>query len=261
MVLLFSFFLVILDDMEELIELIEKSKNIIVFTGAGISKDSGIQTFRDTDGLWRDFDPQVYATYEGFISDPVKVWKWYLYRYDKIKKAQPNAGHHFVAKLEKYFQNFALITQNIDGLHNKAGSRNIIELHGNIYRVKCCSCRNKYNTDDVNFEVMPPLCECGGLLRPDVVWFGESLPQRELNLAFTYASKADLVIVIGTSCLVYPAAEIPFIVKRNGGVVIEFNPESTPLTDYADINVKNINESFYKELISKLKVAFGDFSD
>ncbi len=225
--------------MEEIIKLIGKSKKLIVFTGAGISKDSGIQTFRDKDGLWKDFNPNIYATLEGFMSDPVKVWKWYLYRYSKIKEAQPNWGHHFVATLEKYFNNFAVITQNIDGLHKKAGSKNVIELHGNIHRVKCCSCKNKYNTDDVNFEIMPPLCECGGLLRPDVVWFGERLPSRELNLAFNYASVAELVIVIGTSCLVYPAAEIPFIVKRNGGSVIELNPENTPLTDYADISIKN----------------------
>lgn len=247
--------------MEELISLIKKSNNIIVFTGAGISKDSGIQTFRDKDGLWKDFDPNIYATYEGFMSDPVRVWQWYLYRYTKIKEAQPNWGHHFVATLEKYFKNFAVITQNIDGLHSKSGSKKVIELHGNIHRVKCCSCKNKYNTDEVNFDIMPPLCECGGLLRPDVVWFGESLPQKELNMAFTYASNAQLAIVIGTSCLVYPAAEIPFIVKRNGGAVIEFNPEDTPLTDYADISIKDVNDVFYRKLISEITSVFGELND
>ncbi|MCX7991156.1 MAG: NAD-dependent deacylase [Proteobacteria bacterium] len=238
--------------MVELLELIRKSRSVIVFTGAGISKDSGIQTFRDADGLWKDFDPNVYATYEGFMSDPVKVWKWYLYRYEKIKNAKPNKGHYFVATLERHIGDFTVITQNIDGLHKKAGSENIIELHGNIHRVKCCSCRNKFNTDDVNFDIMPPLCECGGLIRPDVVWFGESLPHRELNRAFNYASNAKLVIVIGTSCQVFPAGEIPFIVKRNGGAVVEINPEETPLTPYADICVNNISDEFYDELMNRL---------
>ncbi|MCX7769572.1 MAG: Sir2 family NAD-dependent protein deacetylase, partial [Proteobacteria bacterium] len=176
--------------------------------------------------------------------------------YEKIKEAKPNFGHFFVAELEKYFKDFAVITQNIDGLHSKAGSRKVIELHGNIHRVKCCACKNRYNTEDVNFNIMPPHCECGGLLRPDVVWFGESLPQRELNIAFVYASNADLGIVIGTSCLVYPAAEIPFIVKRNGGKLIEINPERTPLTEYVDINVSEVDENFYRELTSNVSKAF-----
>lgn len=238
--------------MDELIKLIKNTKNVIVFTGAGISKDSGIQTFRDTDGLWKDFDPNVYATYEGFMNNPEKVWRWYLYRYEKIKSANPNEGHYFVAKVEKYSQNFALITQNIDGLHTKAGSKNVIELHGNIHRVKCCACRNKFNTEDVNFSILPPLCECGGLLRPDVVWFGEALPYKELQLAFSYAGTAQLAIVIGTSCLVYPAAEVPFIVKRNGGAIIEINPEKTPLTDYADLHISKVDGNFYKEINNKL---------
>lgn len=235
--------------MKNLAELIINAKYPIAFTGAGISKESGIQTFRDKDGLWKDFDPQVYATYEGFISNPEKVWKWYLYRYEKIKNAQPNYGHIFLAKLDKIFGNFIVITQNIDGLHAKAGSKNIVELHGNIHKVKCCSCNNKLTMCDINFEILPPECICGGLLRPDVVWFGESLPIKELNLAFYHANLADLVIVIGTSCLVYPAAEIPFVVKRNGGKVIEINPEETPLTKYSDFHINKPDENFYKELI------------
>lgn len=238
--------------MDKLIDFINNSKFTIVFTGAGISKDSGIQTFRDMDGLWKDFDPKVYATYEGFMKDPVKVWNWYLFRFEKIKSSKPNAGHYFVAKIEEYKKNFILITQNIDGLHSKAGSKNIIELHGNIRMVKCCSCKNKYKIEDVNFNIMPPLCECGGLLRPDVVWFGEPLPKKELELAFYYASIADLCIVIGTSCVVYPAAEIPFIVKRNRGVIIEINPEETPLTQFANLKINKVDEKFYKDAIDKL---------
>lgn len=238
--------------MDEIINFIKKYDKVIVFTGAGISKDSGIQTFRDTDGLWKDFDPKVYATYEGFMSNPVKVWQWYLYRYEKIKQAKPNKGHYFVAKLEEIKRDFAVITQNIDGLHHKAGSREVIELHGNIHMVKCSSCKSKFKTEDISFEVLPPYCECGGLIRPDVVWFGESLPVKELNRAFTYASIAQIVIVIGTSCLVYPAAEIPFIVKRKGGSVIEINPERTPLTEYADLWVSKVDEDFYSQIIKKI---------
>jgi len=247
--------------MEKIVQTIVNAKKLIVFTGAGISKASGIQTFRDMDGLWKDFDPQVYATFDGFINDPEKVWKWYLYRYDKIKQAKPNEGHYFVATLENYFKSFAVITQNVDGLHQKAGSKNVIELHGSIHRVKCISCKNKLSMDDINFDIIPPLCECGGLLRPDVVWFGEALPEKELTYAFDFARNADVVIVIGTSCVVYPAAEIPYIVKRIGGKIIELNPEYTQLTPYVDFHISNLDSDFYKKLISEVKSAFREGSD
>lgn len=238
--------------MQNIIETILCSKRIIVFTGAGISKDSGIDTFRDKDGLWKDFDPMTYATVEGFKRNPKKVWEWYLARYEKIIKAKPNWAHYFVAMLENVRKNVAVVTQNIDGLHKKAGSKYVLELHGNIYKCKCNSCGKKMNTDDIIFENLPPMCSCGGFIRPDVVWFGEALPERELKESFELALKSDLAIVIGTSCLVYPAAEIPFLVKKNNGKIIEINPEVTPLTKYADFCVRECDKAFYEKLMEGL---------
>ncbi len=231
---------------------IKSSKRIIIFTGAGISKDSGIQTFRDEDGLWKNFDPQKLATLDGFLKDPVMVWKWYISRIEKIKQAKPNMGHYFVANIEKINKATFVITQNIDGLHKKAGSKNVIELHGNVEQIKCLKCTYKKPYDDTDFSVLPPKCICGSLLRPDVVWFGEALPYESLIKAFNLAELADLAIIIGTSNLVYPAAEIPFIAKRNRSFIIEINPERTVLTPYVDIYLNNPSKDAYEMLISLL---------
>ncbi len=236
----------------QIAERIKSSDKIVVFTGAGISKDSGIQTFRDADGLWKNFDPQKLATLDGFLKDPVMVWKWYISRIEKIKQAEPNMGHYFVSHIEKINKKTFVITQNIDGLHKKAGSKNVIELHGNVETVKCLKCSFKTEFERVDFSELPPRCSCGSYLRPDVVWFGEALPYESLTKAFNLAEIANLVITIGTSNLVYPAAEIPFIAKRKGSFIIEINPEKTVLTPYADIYLNNPNSDNYEKLISLL---------
>jgi NAD-dependent deacetylase len=226
---------------------------MIVLTGAGVSKESGIPTFRDAlTGLWANYSPEKLATVEGFLSDPPLVWQWYDSRREMIKNVKPNAGHHALAHLEKYVPELVVITQNIDGLHRAAGSTTVIELHGNIGRIKCFD--NEHEADDVPYGLKePPLCQCGSIMRPAVVWFGEALPQKELNQAFQLAEEADLIMVVGTSGLVHPAASIPFLAKRHGATVIEVNPERTPITEIAEIRLEGASAKILPELLASLQ--------
>ncbi len=213
----------------------------MVLTGAGISKDSGIPTFRGKDGWYKNTPPEKLATNEAFYSNPDLVWEWYNMRRKIILNASPNAAHYKIAEMEKKFPCFLLVTQNVDSLHKKAGSRKIVELHGNIFRTKCTECQRVFNEDYRIFkeDELPPRCSyCGGILRPDVVWYGESLNPEDLDKALSFAYRADLIIVIGTSGIVYPAAMLPHIVKSNGGIVVEINPENTPITEIADLKIK-----------------------
>ncbi|RLJ70763.1 NAD-dependent deacetylase [Hydrogenivirga caldilitoris] len=212
---------------------------IRVLTGAGISAESGIPTFRGKDGLWNKYDPAELATPEAFEQNPKLVWEWYDWRRQLIAKAQPNEGHRIVAKMEELFSDFWLITQNVDGLHQRAGSKKVIELHGNIWKVRCLNCGAEYYEYTTPLPEIPPKCrECSGLLRPGVVWFGESLPVDALSKAYELSQNADVFIVVGTSALVYPAAELPLIAKREGAKLIEVNPEETPITPYADYSLR-----------------------
>ena len=219
-------------------QLIKEAKNIIIFTGAGISAESGIPTFRGKDGLWNKYNPHELATYEAFMKNPKLVWEWYDFRRQLIKKASPNKAHIILAKWEKFLP-ITIITQNVDELHQKAGNKRVIELHGNIWILKCINenCDYKEKNYKAPLKELPPICpKCHDLLRPGVVWFGESLPQEALSKAFSLAKNADLCIVIGTSGVVYPAAHIPFLVKENRGKVIEINLEPTPISQIADIS-------------------------
>jgi len=212
---------------------------IVVLTGAGISAESGIPTFRGKDGLWRSYNPSELATPEAFKRDPKLVWEWYNWRREIIAKAEPNEGHKILVELENKFPNFWLITQNVDGLHQRAGSKKVIELHGNIWRVRCTSCKKEYYDYQVPLPEIPPRCVyCGGLLRPAVVWFGEPLPTDALEKAYELSMSADIFIVVGTSGVVYPAAELPIVAKRSGAKLVEINPEETPITPYADISLR-----------------------
>ena len=212
---------------------------IRVLTGAGISAESGIPTFRGKDGLWNKYDPMELATPEAFRKDPRLVWEWYDWRRQLIARAEPNEGHRIIAEIEKKFSDFWLITQNVDGLHQRAGSKKVIELHGNIWKVRCVSCGREDYDYRTHLPEIPPRCEnCGGLLRPGVVWFGESLPMDALQKAYELSEDADVFIVVGTSAQVYPAAELPFVAKRNGARLIEVNPEETPITPYADVSIR-----------------------
>jgi NAD-dependent deacetylase len=229
------------------------AEKIVVLTGAGVSKESGIPTFRENlTGIWENFSPEKLATVEGFLNNPSLVWQWYESRRQMICAVKPNAGHYALAELETYVPELVVVTQNIDGLHKLAGSKNIIELHGNIGRIKCLD--NEHEALDVPLGLKePPLCHCGSRLRPAVVWFGEPLPEKELTAAFRRAEACDVVLVVGTSGLVHPAASIPFLAKRRGAMLIEINPESTPISDFADIRLRGASAKILPELLSVLK--------
>jgi NAD-dependent deacetylase len=207
---------------------------LVVLTGAGVSAESGVPTFRGAGGLWRRFRAEDLATPRAFARDPVLVWEWYAWRRGLISECEPNAAHRTLAEMEKVFSHFLLVTQNVDGLHQKAGSQRMVELHGNIWRVRCT--REGTVRDDfrVQFAELPPRCECGAVLRPDVVWFGEMLPEGILRRAADAAERCTVMLVVGTSATVQPAASLPWAAKDHGARVIVVNPEPTPLSAVAD---------------------------
>jgi NAD-dependent deacetylase len=217
--------------------LIESSHRIAVLTGAGISAESGIPTFRDAlTGLWSKFKPEDLATPEAFRKNPKLVWDWYAGRREKVGGVSPNAGHRALAALQEH-KDLILITQNVDGLHQAAGSRDVIELHGNIRRVKC------FDNDHIakswtDGDPVPRCAVCGSMLRPDVVWFGEVLPEEALSEAMGAAADCDVFLSIGTSSVVEPAALLPGIAKNSGAKVIEVNPAETPITAIADFSFR-----------------------
>ncbi len=221
---------------EKLIEVLLNAKRIVALTGAGISAESGIPTFRGSGGLWEGYPVEKVATVEGFEENPELVWRFYDERRINIAKAKPNRAHKVLALLENLYD-FWVITQNIDGLHTRAGSRNVVELHGNIWRVKCTECgRVSYNYD-VPLKEIPPRCEkCGGMLRPDVVWFGE--PVYDADKAMELSERCDVMMVIGTSAQVYPAAYLPRLAWSRGAKIVEINIESTPVSRYADFIIR-----------------------
>jgi len=222
-------------------ELLLRSRHAIALTGAGISTESGIPDFRGPDGLWRKIDPKI-ATYTFFKEKPAEFWKFHL-EFVRIKRAEPNPAHYALAELERMGLIKCVITQNVDGLHQKAGSRNVIELHGNLEWVICLSCGMRYGTDEVIAMIerrgLPPRCErCGGILKPDVVLFEEPLKRDVLASAFSQAHSSDLILALGTSLVVYPAAYLPDIVKSRGGKVVIINMEPTEKDYLADIVVR-----------------------
>lgn len=222
-------------------------KSLIVLTGSGVSNESGIPTFRGEDGLWKNFRPYELATPAAFERNPKIVWEWYNYRREIILKSKPNLAHYGIKKLEGLMKEFLLITQNVDNLHRDVGSEKMIEIHGNIFRTRCTRC-GKINFEKKVYDEkeIPPVCsDCKGLLRPDVVWFGESLNEELLSIAFNFAKKTEGILVVGTSGIVYPAAYLPFIVKEKGGKVFEINIEKTPITEIADLIIlRKCNEIF-----------------
>ena len=219
----------------ELLSFLRAANRVVVLTGAGVSAESGVPTFRDAQtGLWARYDPTQLATPDAFRRNPALVWDWYAYRRDLIAAVRPNPAHYALAALEARYPDFVLITQNIDGLHAQAGSRKVIELHGNIRRVKCFACGKPAATWDDSREKPPRCANCGGLLRPDVVWFGETLPMDALRRAVEAAERAEVFFSIGTSAVVEPAASLPRVARRKGAVLVEINPDTTPLTPLAD---------------------------
>jgi NAD-dependent deacetylase len=214
-----------------------RAEQVVAFTGAGISAESGVPTFRGSDGIWKKMRPEELASMDGFLANPVLVWEWYQHRRTIIHTIQPNAGHTALVEMEELFPHFAVVTQNIDNLHRRAGSSRVIELHGNIERNYCLRCGAQYGEEAVPLSPpggIPACTRCGGLIRPDVVWFGEMLPEDAWREALRACKSADLLISIGTSGVVYPAASLPIAAKHAGGFLLEVNPEPTPLTPLAD---------------------------
>jgi NAD-dependent deacetylase len=207
---------------------------VVVLTGAGISAESGLATFRGPDGMWEGRDPMELATPEAFARDPLTVWRFYDWRRRQALRARPNPAHEALARLEARCPSFLLVTQNVDGLHERAGSRRMVRLHGSLWRLRCQSEQREF--DDLREELgpLPARCDCGGLLRPAVVWFGEMLPQQALIQAERAVRSAGVVLVVGTSSLVYPAAALPRVAVAAGAYVVEVNPEPTALTPEAD---------------------------
>lgn len=225
--------------MLENIDFPTKIQSIAFLTGAGISAESGVPTFRDAQtGLWAKYRPEELATPGAFQLQPGVVWQWYQWRRELIAKVSPNAGHQAIAQLEQRVPNVHVITQNVDGLHQDAGSTDVVELHGRITRNFCFDCGEDYLDDTSSLE-HPPTCKaCGGLVRPGVVWFGESLPEAALERAIKLCSEVDLVVVVGTSSIVQPAASLPFYSLRAGIPVVEINPTETPLTESATVSLR-----------------------
>ena len=225
------------DIINKVVDILIETNNITALTGAGVSAESGIATFRDPEGLWAKFNPQELASIDGFMSNPEMVWSWYQYRVNIVNNSKPNPGHLALVEFQNLNKVFNLITQNVDGLHQRAGSENVVELHGSIIRNKCFNC-NEIHQETILIENKLNNCKyCNGLVRPDVVWFGELLPEKEIELAQELSSITDVFMSIGTSAEVYPAADLPIIAKRNGAVLIEINPYKTQLSNYVDIRI------------------------
>ncbi len=208
--------------------------SIVVLTGAGISAESGVPTFRGKDGLWRQYRVEDLATPGAFHRNPTLVWEWYDWRRGLIAGCEPNAAHHTLVEMEKHCPDFVLITQNVDGLHQRAGSERVIQLHGDIWQVRCTTENTVFENFDVPLQEIPPTCSCGALLRPHVVWYGESLDPGILAAAFRAAESCQLMLVVGTSAVVQPAASLPLMAKDRGAYLIEINVERTPLSPWAD---------------------------
>lgn len=238
-------------DLGILKEKLAAARAITVLTGAGISADSGVPTFRGADGLWRNYRAEDLATPEAFERDPRLVWEWYNWRRELIATKQPNPAHYAVVELEKRYEQFWLITQNVDGLHRTAGSRKLSEVHGNIWMVRCTACRRVVENRDVPIQILPACPDCHNLLRPHIVWFGESLAEEDLQRSYATLHSSDVCLIIGTSGVVYPAAGFASIAKAAGAFVVEINLGTTPQTDLVDLSVQGRAKDVVPLLLSE----------
>lgn len=266
-------------ELGELVERLKKTSRVAVLTGAGVSAESGIPTFRGKDGLWNKYKPEELASPKAFFEDPLEVWKWYLWRMWLISKAKPNPAHIALAKWEDIFPSFFLITQNVDGLHQRAGSKNVIELHGNIFTGKCRTCGRvydkkemesvfKYGSEDFLSKLsgkdfqrliqklkesdLPRCKACLDIIGPGVVWFGEEVPSGALNRAIYAAKESEVFFSIGTSAIVQPAASLPLTAKKTGAVLVEINLEETPISQYCDYVFKEKASKILSEITMRL---------
>jgi len=215
---------------------VHNAQSVTVLTGAGISADSGVPTFRGTEGLWKNFRPEELASPEAFNRDPQLVWEWYNWRRELLAPKLPNAAHEALVQLESQLQDFWVITQNVDGLHAAAGTQHLSEIHGNIWKVRCTQCHRVTLNHDVPLPFPPSCHDCGGLLRPHIVWFGESLAAEVLEKSYAALQHCDILLIIGTSGVVYPAASFASVAKDDGAFVIEMNLDPTPNSSVVDVS-------------------------
>jgi NAD-dependent deacetylase len=237
-------------------ELIAQAQHVVVFTGAGVSKESGLPTFRDAqEGLWARYDPEELASPEGFRRNPELVWNWYQYRRALYSEVEPNPGHLAIAELETLVPRVVVVTQNVDDLHRRAGSSDIIELHGNIYRYKCLDEGRRLDLEESEqTHQVPPKCpHCGSLVRPDVVWFGEYLPADAMDRAIQESRQCDVMLVVGTSAIVQPAALLPYEATNHGASIIEINPSPSGATRIADVFLQGPSGKLLPRLLDELR--------
>lgn len=240
----------------ELISLLRGTSNLVALTGAGVSQESGLRTFRDAQtGLWAQYKPEDLASPQAFRRDPKLIWDWYAWRREAVKGVRPNPGHYALAEIETRVPEFTLITQNVDGLHRMAGTKHLLELHGNIQRVRCSECYTLAETWGDDTATVPQCSVCSGLLRPDVVWFGEALPRDQLEAAVEAARSCDVFLSIGTSGVVQPAASLAHAARNRGAVVVEINAEPTPLTSKANYFFQGKSGEILPDLV---KAMWGD---
>jgi NAD-dependent deacetylase len=222
------------------VEILKSTKSLFVLTGAGVSAESGVPTFRGAQGLWKNYSATELATPQAFKKNPGLVWEWYQWRQNLISNVKPNPAHYALVEFEKIIPHFLLLTQNVDDLHQRAGSKNVLELHGNIFRTRCLEC-NKitvYKAPEKTSNKILPRCSCQGFLRPDVVWFGESIPHTIWQQSLDFLKDADTALICGTSGVVWPAAAIPEIARQSNIRTIEINLEPTPVSSIVDLSIK-----------------------
>ncbi len=236
-----------------IINKIVSAKRIVFFTGAGISAESGIPVFRGKDGIWNKLNPQELANFNAFLKNPGLVTEWYQHRRKIIEESNPNPGHLAIAEMEKLFPKVVVITQNIDNLHKRAGCKTVYELHGNIERNYCIKCKKTYE-GKILFEEKIPKCDCGGLIRPDVVWFGEYLPQDQFNASQNASKNSDIFFIVGTSAIVFPAASLIYTAKESGSFLIEINIEETEISSQVNFSLFGKAGNVLPEILERLKI-------
>lgn len=250
------------DGLARAADALARARRVVVSTGAGMSKESGIPTFRDAmEGLWAEFDPQALATEAGFRANPRRVWSWYAWRRRRVGQAQPHAGHFAVTELQRLLPAVTVVTQNVDGLHAAAGTEDVVELHGNIRRLRCLDHAHPFTGEipgEDDEERDPPPCPvCGSPLRPDVVWFGEMLPERAVARAWDEAGRCDALLLVGTSGTVWPAAELPHVARKRGAFIVEVNPEPSELTAVADVLIQGAAGAILPRLVDEVRARLG----
>lgn len=236
--------------------LLSAANAVVCLTGAGVSAESGIPTFREAQtGLWSRYDPEELASPAGFARDPSLVWRWYMWRLSLLDDAAPNSGHLALADLARQVPHFTLVTQNVDALHEAAGNRDVIHLHGSLVHFHCSHCGQPHalSTAERDSEAPPRCVACGGAVRPGVVWFGETLPTDALIMAIQAAERCDVMLVVGTSGLVNPAAQLPYMAKRAGARVIDVNPQPGPISQLADVYLQGTSGKMLPSLLSEME--------